>query len=67
MAIYLGGKEVGILYEPTIKQQNINTYKSIDIENTTINGGELATDEEYAVAEVELQKMYSKIMGVENE
>ena len=59
MAIYLGGKEVGVLYEPTLKQQNINLYKSMDIEKITKSGGELATDEEYAVAEAELQKMYS--------
>ena len=67
MAIYLGNKLIGIISEPTIKQQNLDLYKSMDIENTIINGGELATDEEYAVAEAELQKMYSKIMGVENE
>lgn len=67
MSIYLGNKEIGIISEPTIKQQNINCYKTQDLINVNIKGGELATDEEYAVAEVDLQKMYSKIMGVENE
>ena len=67
MSIYLGNKEIGIVSEPTIKQQNINCYKTQDISYISQKGGELATDEEYAVAEVELQKMYSKIMGVENE
>ena len=67
MSIYLGNKEIGIVSEPTIKQQNINCYKMQDLINVNTKGGELATDEEYVVAEVELQKMYSKIMGVENE
>ena len=67
MSIYLGNKEIGIVSEPTIKQQNINNYKTQDLINVNTKGGELATDEEYAVAEVELQKMYSKIMGVGNE
>lgn len=47
--------------------ENINNYKTQDTAYILQNGGELATDEEYAVAEVELQKMYSKIMGVGNE
>ena len=38
-----------------------------DLINVNTKGGELATDEEYAVVEVELQKMYSKIMEGENE
>ena len=67
MSIYLGNKEIGIVSEPTIKQQNINCYKMQDLINVNTKGGELATDEEYVVAEVELQKMYSKIMGVGNE
>ena len=67
MSIYLGNKEIGIVSEPTIKQQNINNYKTQDLINVNTKGGELATDEEYAVVEVELQKMYSKIMGVGNE
>ena len=67
MSIYLGNKEIGIVSEPTIKQQNINCYKAQDLINVNTKGGELATDEEYAIAEVELQKMYSKIMEVGNE
>ena len=67
MGVYIGKKEIGIVSEPTIKQQNINCYKTQDLINVNIKGGELATDEEYAAAEMELQKMYSKIMGVGNE
>ena len=67
MAIYLGKKEIGIVSEPTIKQQNINLYKSMDIENTIINGGELANDEEYGLAEQELQVLYKNIMEDDNE
>lgn len=47
--------------------ENINNYKTQDLINVNTKVGELATDEEYAIAEVELQKMYSKIMGVGNE
>lgn len=64
MSIYLGNKEIGIVSEPTIKQQNINCYKMQDLTNVNTKGGELATDEEYSAAEAELQKIYSKIMGV---
>ena len=58
-------------YDPfsddAITSTNIDTYKIQDVADILQNGGELATDEEYAVAEAGLQKMYSKIMGVENE
>lgn len=53
--------------DEVVSFENINNYKMQDLINVNTKCGELATDEEYAVAEVELQKMYSKIMGVGNE
>ena len=53
--------------DEVVSFENINNYKTRDLINVNTKGGELATDEEYAVAEAELQKIYSKIMGVENE
>lgn len=67
MAIYIGKKEVGIVLEPTLKQQNINIYKTQDYINLVQNGGELPTDEEYELAEAELQVLYKSIMEGDNE
>lgn len=53
--------------DEVISFENINNYKAQDLINVNTKGGKLATDEEYAVAEAELQKIYSKIMGVGNE
>ena len=67
MAIYLGKQEIGIVSEPTIKQQNINTYKFQDLSEIIQKGGELASNEEYVKAEIKLQEIYkSIIIGGEN-
>ena len=48
----------------TTTQDNINIYKTIDLQNCILDGYDtLATDEEYLEAESTLQHKYKLIMG----
>lgn len=48
----------------TTTQDNINMYKTMDLQNCILNGYDtLATDEEYLEAELILQHKYKLIMG----
>ena len=67
--IYLNGKSVGFLVEEDIQTSvdNIQIYQFQDLANINQTGGQLATDEEYINAELQLQDLYKLIMEGENE
>ena len=58
--VIVNGNEVTI--GKTQSQINIERYKQVDINRIMQQGGELATDEEYEQAEIEMQQIYSDIM-----
>lgn len=53
--------------DEVVSFENINNYKTQDTAYILQNGGELATDEEYGLAEQELQVLYKNIMEDDNE
>lgn len=62
MAVYVNGKNVGVIIEPSTKDRNIEIYKYQDLEDRISNGGSLPTEEEYEQAEEYLQEIYKVIM-----
>ena len=60
--IVVGGKTVGYICDVSQNLSNIDLYKFFDLENIVENGGTLATDAEYAQAEITLQSLYTQIM-----
>lgn len=50
---------------PTITEKNIERYKQQDLQRISREGGQLATNQEYEEAEIELQQLYKSIMGVQ--
>ncbi len=58
--VIVNGNEVTI--GKTQSQINIERYKQADINRIMQQGGELATNEEYEQAEIEMQQIYSDIM-----
>ena len=58
--VIVNGNEV--IIGKTQSQINIERYKQADINRIMQQGGELATDEEYEQAEIEMQQIYSDIM-----
>ena len=58
--VIVNGNEV--IIGKTQSQINIERYKQADMNRIMQQGGELATDEEYEQAEIEMQQIYSDIM-----
>ena len=58
-----GEIETGILIPPS----NIEYYKFQDLDRICVEGGVLATDEEYEAAEIQLQQIYKEILEGINE
>ena len=58
--VIVNGNEVTI--GKTQSQINIERYKQADMNRIMQQGGELATDEEYEQAEIELQSIYKNMM-----
>lgn len=49
---------------PDISERNILRYKLQDNQRIARQGGTLATDEEYKLAEKRMQEIYKLVMGV---
>ncbi len=52
-----------------VRQENIEAYKAMDTAAVLLEGGTIPTDEEYEVAETQLQQIYKTILegGSQNE
>lgn len=62
MGVYLGKELIGVIIDPDITEENINSYKAHDVSEVIVKGGNIASDYEYIQAEKSLQELYHEIM-----